>query len=37
MGGKDCDEYICSNDKDEKQLQEVLNKPQHHSTGLSPT
>eukprot|EP00347_Sterkiella_histriomuscorum_P009174 403342236 len=26
MAGADCDEYICSNDKDEKQLQQVLSK-----------
>jgi hypothetical protein len=29
MGGasNDCDEYICSNDKDEKQLKEIFGKP----------
>ncbi|TNV71919.1 hypothetical protein FGO68_gene7882 [Halteria grandinella] len=27
MGGKDCDEYICSNDKEEQQLKEIFNKP----------
>lgn len=27
MGGKDCDEYICSNDKDEQNLKEVLSGP----------
>ena len=26
MGGKDCDEYICSNDKDEQQLKEIFSK-----------
>ncbi len=31
MGGNstadDCNEYICSNDKDEKQMKEVMNRP----------
>jgi hypothetical protein len=33
-GGKDCDEYICSNDKEEQQLKEIFNK-QSGVTGSS--
>ena len=35
--GSDCNEYICSNDKDEKQIQEVLGKSVTYSSGKSPT
>lgn len=33
MGGADCNDYICSNDKEEKQLQEIFSKPHAVSTN----
>lgn len=37
MGGAadDCNEHICSNDKDEKQLKEVLSKSASSPSGVS--
>ncbi len=36
MAGADCNDYICSNDKDEKQLQEVMSMHSSGSSGPSP-
>lgn len=36
MGGSDdCNEYICSNDKDEKQIKEVLNRSVQSSSSAT--
>jgi len=36
MAGDDCDEYICSNGKDEKQLKAVLSRQSLSSGSTSP-